>query len=75
MSEKMNLKERMEMLRIIQIFLEHSADESDYDYLCNFLPEAASNDELEYVAASEDIYNTICDIFEEHIQRGGWRTL
>ena len=75
MSEKMNLNKRIEMLRIIQGFLEHSADESDYDYLCNLLPEDATEEDLEYVAEKEALCSDICELFTEHIVRGGWRDL
>lgn len=63
---------KIRTLKKIQEFLKESLD---YDYLCNLLPEDATEEDLEYVAEKEALYSDICDLFTEHIARGGWRDL
>lgn len=62
-------------LKRMQEFLRESSDEEDYDYLCNLLPGEATEEDLRYVAEKEALYSDICDLFTEHIARGGWREL
>lgn len=66
---------KIRTLKKIQEFLRESLDEEDYDYLCNLLPEDATEEDLEYVAEKEALYSDICDLFTYHIARGGWREL
>lgn len=69
------LEYRIRTLKKIQEFLKESLDEGDYDYLCNLLPEEATGEDLKYVAEKEALYSDICDLFTEHVARGGWREL